>query len=315
MESSMVRQRVAARRPTSSRRYRRPQQAGRGGLRKIIAFQVVICIILLFMIIIAKNINMTATNFITDQVKIVLNHNIELKNIFTAVDRLAVDIRDSVLPRSSQKEESSVKVPEIFDTSDYDTVQELPESEPTVAMNDDYKKPGYINKGTLAASTENNENYSELDEESGQETSVLAASSEHGEEEAVDILMPVKGTIVTSFGEMRKNTAGNTFKHKGIDISVEEDTDVIAVLEGDVVETGMSPEYGSYVKIEHESSVQTVYANCTVLKTQKGDRVNKGDTVARIETTILSAGRHLHFEVWEDDLAVDPVEYIHVDNR
>ena len=106
MENSMVRQRYT-RRPIPTRRRKRAPRAGGGSLQQIIARQLIICMILLIMIGIVKNINISATNFVTDKVKYVLSYNIELKSIFSYLEKSVIDIKRSILPGTADKQAST----------------------------------------------------------------------------------------------------------------------------------------------------------------------------------------------------------------
>lgn len=147
------------------------------------------------------------------------------------------------------------------------------------------------------------------------EKSVLSASSGSGESYAAEMLVPVEGTLGTPFGEITDKITGTSKMHNGIDINAKKQSSVIAVLDGKVSETGASPAYGSYIRITHENGLQTLYANCSSMIAQEGANVKKGDAVAVIGDAGASAGIHLHFEIWENGAAVDPLEFISVPVR
>lgn len=83
------------------------------------------------------------------------------------------------------------------------------------------------------------------------------------------MIAPVEGMIVTPFGEVA-GAAGIWKTHIGIDFAVDKMSEVRAVLDGIVEDTGSSPGYGRYVKIRHSDSLVTVYANCSTLKADEG---------------------------------------------
>lgn len=323
MENAIVRQRYA-RRPVVARRRKRVSQVRRVSMRQIIGRQTVICLILLVMIAIVKNINITITDFITDQVKYVLSYNTELENVFSYVDKLASDIKNSVIKTS------------IDDTGDTeamqkDTVEAMQKD--TAAESDSLRSDEDAVTGTVSkASAQNSENSKKITitdnstienrtieanktTEGKSETAVLSANSETMTSEAYDMLVPVDGLLITFFGEIPESITGNVKIHKGVDISVKDDGNVKAALDGVVKATGSSPQYGAYIEILHSNSMSAIYANCSTLHASEGDHIKRGDIIASIGNTGTAAGSHLHFEVWVDGTAVDPLEYINIPVR
>ena len=64
------------------------------------------------------------------------------------------------------------------------------------------------------------------------------------------------------------------------------------------------------VTIDHGAGISTVYAHCSKLLVKKGQKVSKGETIAKVGTTGLSTGPHLHFEVRKDGVPMNPLNYI-----
>ncbi len=111
--------------------------------------------------------------------------------------------------------------------------------------------------------------------------------------------------------------------HNGVDIgwhSKESDNVIIAHSDG-VVEkvvkdcnknyaTGTS--FGNYVFIKHNAKYKTRYAHLKygTVKVNVGDKVKKGQEIGVMGNTGHSLGRHLHFEVWENGVRIDPTHYI-----
>lgn len=105
-------------------------------------------------------------------------------------------------------------------------------------------------------------------------------------------------------------------QHKGVDLAVEEGTDVTASCSGIVyaVNEGNSG-YGNYVLIYHGEINGKVY--CTryahlsgFADIKVGDHVQQGDIIAYSGNTGNSTGPHLHFEIIIDNVNVDPEEYV-----
>jgi len=64
------------------------------------------------------------------------------------------------------------------------------------------------------------------------------------------------------------------------------------------------------VVIDHENGYQTAYGHCASLGVSVGDRVAKGDVIAKMGNTGRSTGTHLHFEVRKNGEYVNPLKYV-----
>ena len=86
---------------------------------------------------------------------------------------------------------------------------------------------------------------------------------------------------------------------------------MFCVLDGTVVFTAYTVEYGYVIQVQHVQNFMTVYKNCGSLMKEVGDKVKGGDVIALAGK---SDGRHLephlHFELWHRGQAVDPAKYI-----
>ena len=116
---------------------------------------------------------------------------------------------------------------------------------------------------------------------------------------------PLKGKITSEFGDREVTLQGMTADHKGIDIAANKGTNISAAMTGTVSVAGSNSEYGKFVKIVN-GDVMTVYAHCSSLKVKKGDRVKLGQTIAKVGTTGVSTGPHLHFEVRYKNRYINP---------
>ncbi len=118
-----------------------------------------------------------------------------------------------------------------------------------------------------------------------------------------------KGTdfsISSYFGEPRYG-----YYHKGMDIIADYGTPILAAAGGKVIESGYSTGgWGNTVLIDHGNGVQSRYAHCSSLNVSVGDTVNRGDHIAGVGSTGDSQCNHLHFEVYENGVRVDPIKYI-----
>lgn len=100
--------------------------------------------------------------------------------------------------------------------------------------------------------------------------------------------------------------------HMGIDIAAPEGTAVYAVDDGYVISASYHWSWGNNVYIEHNSVYNTRYAHLTSYVVQAGDYVNAGDLIGYVGSTGNSTGNHLHFEIYEDGVRIDPYPFISI---
>jgi len=98
--------------------------------------------------------------------------------------------------------------------------------------------------------------------------------------------------------------------HKGVDFAAARGTPIYASNSGTVIIHRNSPSYGLYITIDHGGGITTLYAHCSKLLVNKGDKVEKGQKIAEVGSTGDSTGNHLHFSVLKDGVHVDPMNYI-----
>ncbi|MDP4151834.1 MAG: peptidoglycan DD-metalloendopeptidase family protein [Bacillota bacterium] len=116
---------------------------------------------------------------------------------------------------------------------------------------------------------------------------------------------PVGGYVSSRFGVSR----GASF-HTGLDLACSRGTPIAAADGGTVVFAGRSGGYGLLVKISHGNGYETYYAHCSVLLVQEGQKVAKGEIIAKVGTTGNSTGPHLHFEVRVNGQPQNPLNYL-----
>lgn len=115
--------------------------------------------------------------------------------------------------------------------------------------------------------------------------------------------VPVDGNVSQSFNPQKN--------HNGVDISVAKDEPVKAALEGTIIFSGYTSDGGYELHIQHMNDLVTVYKHNSYLFKQTGQRVRAGETIAIAGNTgEQSGGTHLHFEIWDNGLAVDPESYV-----
>ncbi|MBN2719611.1 MAG: M23 family metallopeptidase [Proteobacteria bacterium] len=123
-------------------------------------------------------------------------------------------------------------------------------------------------------------------------------------------IWPVKGWLTSSFGYRTSPFTGRREMHKGIDVATRTGTPIIAPADGIVVFSGREGGYGNMLLIDHGYGIMTRYGHCASLEVKKGDKVKRGDVVAKVGNTGRSTGPHLHYEVAVNGVAVNPMRYI-----
>lgn len=123
--------------------------------------------------------------------------------------------------------------------------------------------------------------------------------------------LPVEsGWISSLFGHRRDPITGRRTRHEGIDFAAKPGTHVMSVGSGIVVTSGHLGAYGNTVEVNHGNGYVTRYAHNQRNVVKVGDRVNKGEVIAKVGSTGRSTGPHLHFEVFYNGNVVDPQRYI-----
>lgn len=120
------------------------------------------------------------------------------------------------------------------------------------------------------------------------------------------------GYISSLFGLRSDPFSGRTAMHEGMDFAGPVGSEVMAVAAGIVTDAGDREHegYGKLVEINHGNGYVTRYGHNSSLAVKIGDRVIKGQTIARIGNTGRSTGPHVHFEVLLNGKVVNPERYI-----
>lgn len=116
--------------------------------------------------------------------------------------------------------------------------------------------------------------------------------------------LPVEGTTTRLY--MPESS------HYGIDIAAEEGTIVTSIADGVVINSDRTMNNGYVLHIQHPGGYVSVYKHCRSLMKQVGDVVRKGEIIASVGSTGLqSSAPHLHLELWNNGVSLDPELYFH----
>lgn len=117
---------------------------------------------------------------------------------------------------------------------------------------------------------------------------------------------PVKGTISEAFDARAK--------HYAVDIVVPKNAPVKSVADGRVIFSEWTAETGYVIMVKHQYGLLSVYKHNASLTKEQGESVRRGEVIATAGSTgEYTTGPHLHFELWNEAVPVDPVDYIDFD--
>ena len=121
----------------------------------------------------------------------------------------------------------------------------------------------------------------------------------------ISFIVPVQGTISSTFGWRNPTTSTVPKYHTGLDIAASEGTIIKSATEGKVILASSEGDYGKHYKIQ-SGDIIIIYAHCSKLYLKEGAQVKQGDKIAEVGSTGNSTGPHLHFEIRIEDRLVDP---------
>lgn len=98
--------------------------------------------------------------------------------------------------------------------------------------------------------------------------------------------------------------------HKGIDLAAPSGRPIHASATGKVLYSGPSRGYGNLVILQHTGGYTTRYAHCSLLLIKTGDMVIQGQKIAKVGSSGMATGPHLHFEMRKKGKILDPVDYL-----
>ncbi|MFJ1425094.1 M23 family metallopeptidase [Capnocytophaga canimorsus] len=119
----------------------------------------------------------------------------------------------------------------------------------------------------------------------------------------VFLFAPLRGEISNEFSPENR--------HYGIDIIAAEGTPVKVVADGTVIFSDWTIETGYVIIVEHKDNLISVYKHNSSLAKRQGNQVRTGEVIATVGNTgELTTGPHLHFELWNNGYAINPLSHI-----
>lgn len=128
-------------------------------------------------------------------------------------------------------------------------------------------------------------------------------------------VMPTLGLSATFEDSEYEKRFG--FPHHAIDIPADQGSDIKAPAEGVVTKVSLNGLGYSYIVLEHEGGLQTIYGHVTDATVHEGEKVAMGETIGHtggqpgtVGAGLTTTGPHLHFAVRKDGVLVDPLKYL-----
>ncbi|MDR2097861.1 MAG: M23 family metallopeptidase [Spirochaetaceae bacterium] len=123
-------------------------------------------------------------------------------------------------------------------------------------------------------------------------------------------MYPVRGRLSSSFGWRKDPFTGQRRYHSAVDLAANTGTPVKAAADGKVTTAAYSQIFGNYLIITHSGGFQSMYAHLNSTNVKTGTRVSQGDLIGEVGSTGRSTGAHLHFAIYKNGRAVNPLEYV-----
>ena len=124
-----------------------------------------------------------------------------------------------------------------------------------------------------------------------------------------ELCWPLPGHTYISchFGEA--DAFGNA-GHRGTDIPAPEGTPILAAHSGTVLVSGWNDSYGNQVLLDNGAGLSTRYAHMTQTAVTAGEAVTAGQVIGYVGSTGDSTGNHLHFEMMQGGIRVNPLDMV-----
>jgi len=123
-------------------------------------------------------------------------------------------------------------------------------------------------------------------------------------------IRPAKGWISSRFGYRISPFTGRRELHAAYDIANREGSPVISPANGVVTFTGKKGAYGNLLIIDHGYGLVSRYGHLQSFDVKKGEKVKRGQKIAKMGNTGRSTGPHVHYEVRLNGMPVNPEKYI-----
>jgi murein DD-endopeptidase MepM/ murein hydrolase activator NlpD len=125
--------------------------------------------------------------------------------------------------------------------------------------------------------------------------------------ESGTLTRPVPGMVSSNFGMRRHPILGYSRMHRGMDFRAGYGTPILAATDGRVIGAGWAGGYGQQVRIAHAGGLMTTYSHMSRIAARPGSLVRQGQVVGYVGSTGLSTGPHLHYELYRNNVPINPM--------
>ncbi len=127
-------------------------------------------------------------------------------------------------------------------------------------------------------------------------------------------IIPVKGRFSSPYGQVRTyGKRRRKGRHRGTDISAPKGTKIKAANNGVVSMAAKFRGIGNTILVDHGQGIQSIYMHLDSIDVKRTDTVNKGGIIGTVGSTGQSTGPHLHWGVYVNNVAVDPMQFTEKD--
>jgi murein DD-endopeptidase MepM/ murein hydrolase activator NlpD len=123
-------------------------------------------------------------------------------------------------------------------------------------------------------------------------------------------IYPIRGRLTSPYGWRNDPISGVRRYHAALDLAAPTGTPIKAAMDGRVVTLGFNSVYGKYIIMSHGNGFQTLYAHMNATSVGQGAYIQQGAKIGEVGSTGYSTGPHLHFAVFKNGKAVNPLEFL-----
>jgi murein DD-endopeptidase MepM/ murein hydrolase activator NlpD len=123
-------------------------------------------------------------------------------------------------------------------------------------------------------------------------------------------IYPLRARLTSPFGWRDDPFTGARTYHAALDLAATLGTPVKASMRGTVSSAGQNAVYGKFVIITHTNGYQTMYGHLSAISVAQGTTVEQGAKIGEVGSTGRSTGPHLHFALFKNSRAVNPLEFL-----
>ncbi len=128
--------------------------------------------------------------------------------------------------------------------------------------------------------------------------------------ECIPAIKPIKGEYsIYGFGIRKHPILGVNKFHTGLDINSNTGTPVHAPGNGKIIAVERQAGYGLVIELDHGFGFRTIFAHLSKSLVKRGQKVKRGDIIAKSGNSGLSSGPHLHYEVRHNGKVLDPIDF------